>query len=58
MTSFAFWKASALSLEQNASTSPGETIYELMVPIDEPEILSQALNILAEFSTEVGDSRT
>lgn len=38
---------------QNASTSPDETIYELMVPIDKPEILSQALNILAEFSTEI-----
>lgn len=38
---------------QNASTSPDETIYELLVPIDKPEILSQALNILAEFSTEV-----
>ena len=38
---------------QNASTSADETIYELMVPIDKPDILSQALNILAEFSTEV-----
>jgi len=38
---------------QNASTSPDETIYELLVPIDKPEILSQALNILAEFSTEI-----
>lgn len=38
---------------QNASTSPDETIYELLVPIDKPDILSQALNILAEFSTEV-----
>jgi len=41
---------------QNASTSADETIYELMVPIDKPEILSQALNILAEFSTEVRNS--
>ncbi|KAG0557873.1 hypothetical protein KC19_11G163400 [Ceratodon purpureus] len=38
---------------QNASTSADETIYELMVPIDKPDILSQALNILAEFSTEI-----
>lgn len=38
---------------QNAYTSPDETIYELFVPIDTPEILSQALHILAEFCTEV-----
>ncbi|CAM6103151.1 unnamed protein product [Calypogeia fissa] len=38
---------------QNASTSHDETIYELVVPIDKPELLSQALSILAEFSTEV-----
>lgn len=38
---------------QNASTSPDETIYELLVPIDKPELLSQAISILAEFSTEV-----
>lgn len=38
---------------QNASTSPDETIYELLVPIDKPELLSQAISILAEFSTEI-----
>lgn len=38
---------------QNASTSPDETIYELLVPIDKPEILSQAISVLAEFSTEI-----
>ncbi|KAG6556881.1 hypothetical protein Mapa_001461 [Marchantia paleacea] len=38
---------------QNASTSPDETIYELFVPIDKPELLSQAISILAEFSTEI-----
>ena len=38
---------------QNASTSPDETIYEVLVPIDKPELLSQAISILADFSTEV-----
>jgi predicted Zn-dependent peptidase len=38
---------------QNASTSHDETIYELVVPIDKPELLPQAISILAEFSTEV-----
>ncbi|MCO5571807.1 hypothetical protein L7F22_025555 [Adiantum nelumboides] len=38
---------------QNASTSPDETIYELLVPIDKPELLSQAISVLAEFSTEI-----
>ncbi|KAL2635876.1 hypothetical protein R1flu_007355 [Riccia fluitans] len=38
---------------QNASTSPDETIYELFIPIDKPELLSQAVSILAEFSTEI-----
>ncbi|BBN04021.1 zinc protease [Marchantia polymorpha subsp. ruderalis] len=38
---------------QNASTSPDETIYDLFVPIDKPELLSQAISILAEFSTEI-----
>lgn len=38
---------------QNASTSPDETIYELLVPIDKPELLSQAISVLAEFCTEI-----
>lgn len=38
---------------QNASTSTDETIYELLVPVDKPELLSQAISVLAEFSSEV-----
>ncbi|XP_028113701.1 zinc protease PQQL-like [Camellia sinensis] len=38
---------------QNAVTSADETVYELFVPIDKPELLSQAISILAEFSSEV-----
>lgn len=38
---------------QNAVTSADETVYELFVPVDKPELLSQAISILAEFSTEV-----
>ncbi|KAL3535658.1 hypothetical protein ACH5RR_004119 [Cinchona calisaya] len=38
---------------QNAVTSADETVYELFVPIDKPELLSQAISVLAEFSTEV-----
>lgn len=38
---------------QNALTSSDETIYELLVPVDKPNLLSQALSVLAEFSTEV-----
>lgn len=37
----------------NASTSSDETVYELFVPIDKPELLSHAMSVLAEFSTEV-----
>lgn len=37
----------------NAYTSFDETVYELLVPVDKPEILSTALHVLAEFSTEV-----
>ncbi|GLT32236.1 hypothetical protein SLA2020_069160 [Shorea laevis] len=37
----------------NAWTSFEETVYELLVPIDKPELLSQAISILAEFSTEI-----
>ncbi|PKU71070.1 zinc protease PQQL-like [Dendrobium catenatum] len=38
---------------QNASTSSDETIYELLVPVDKPDLLSQAISVLAEFSSEV-----
>ncbi|KAL6577311.1 hypothetical protein OROMI_011587 [Orobanche minor] len=38
---------------QNALTSADETIYELFVPVDKPELLSQSISVLAEFSTEV-----
>lgn len=42
---------------QNAVTSADETVYELFVPVDKPELLSQAISVLAEFSTEVRASR-
>lgn len=42
---------------QNASTSSDETIYELLVPVDKPELLSKAISILAEFSSEVRVSK-
>ncbi|XP_043705638.1 zinc protease PQQL-like isoform X2 [Telopea speciosissima] len=38
---------------QNASTSADETIYELLIPVDKPELLSRAISVLAEFSSEV-----
>ncbi|KAL2251128.1 UNVERIFIED_CONTAM: Zinc protease PQQL-like protein [Sesamum indicum] len=38
---------------QNAVTSADETVYELFVPVDKPELLSQAISVLAEFSSEV-----
>ncbi|KAG0485075.1 hypothetical protein HPP92_009154 [Vanilla planifolia] len=38
---------------QNALTSSDETIYELLVPVDRPDLLSQAISVLAEFSSEV-----
>lgn len=38
---------------QNAVTSADDTVYELFVPVDKPELLSQAILVLAEFSTEV-----
>ncbi|KAL5986243.1 hypothetical protein ACLOJK_014576 [Asimina triloba] len=38
---------------QNAMTSADETIYELFVPVDKPELLSQAISVLAEFSCEI-----
>ncbi|KAF2304050.1 hypothetical protein GH714_026651 [Hevea brasiliensis] len=41
----------------NAVTSADETVYELFVPVDKPELLSQAISVLAEFSTEVRVSK-
>ncbi|KAL9153344.1 hypothetical protein ABFS82_10G042100 [Erythranthe guttata] len=38
---------------QNASTTEDETIYELFVPIDKPELISQSISVLAEFSSEI-----
>ncbi len=38
---------------QNAYTSADETVYELLVPIDKPGLLSKAISVLSEFSTEV-----
>lgn len=38
---------------QNAATSADETVYELFVPVDKPGLLSQAISVLAEFSSEV-----
>ncbi|XP_058068278.1 zinc protease PQQL-like isoform X2 [Magnolia sinica] len=38
---------------QNAMTSADETIYELFVPVDKPELLSEAISVLAEFSCEI-----
>ena len=37
----------------NALTYFDETVYELFVPIDKPELLSEAILVLAEFSSEV-----
>ncbi|XP_021725006.1 zinc protease PQQL-like isoform X1 [Chenopodium quinoa] len=37
----------------NAYTSFDETVYELFVPIDKPGILSEAISILSEFSSEI-----
>ncbi|XP_039071636.1 zinc protease PQQL-like isoform X2 [Hibiscus syriacus] len=42
---------------QNAVTSSDETVYELFVPIDKPELLSQAISVLAEFSSEIRASK-
>lgn len=38
---------------QNAATSADDTVYELFVPVDKPGLLSQAISVLAEFSSEV-----
>ncbi|OMO67364.1 hypothetical protein CCACVL1_20586 [Corchorus capsularis] len=37
----------------NAYTSFDETVYEMLVPIDKPELLSEAILVLAEFSSEI-----
>ncbi|XP_015889207.3 zinc protease PQQL-like isoform X2 [Ziziphus jujuba] len=42
---------------QNAVTSSDDTVYELFVPVDKPELLSQAISVLAEFSTEIRVSK-
>ncbi|KAK5829923.1 zinc protease PQQL-like [Gossypium arboreum] len=42
---------------QNAVTSADDTVYELFVPIDRPELLSQAISVLAEFSSEIRVSK-
>ncbi|KAL8122121.1 hypothetical protein AgCh_018750 [Apium graveolens] len=34
-------------------TSSDETVYELFVPVDKPEVLPQTISILAEFSSEI-----
>ncbi|GJS91880.1 zinc protease PQQL-like protein [Tanacetum coccineum] len=36
---------------QNAVTSADETVYELFVPVEKPEFLSQAISVLAEFTS-------
>jgi len=38
---------------QNAYTSMDETVYELLVPIDDPEVLKNALAVMSEFATKV-----
>lgn len=38
---------------QNAYTSADETVFELFVPVDRPELLSESLSVLAEFSSSV-----
>ncbi|QCD79226.1 zinc protease [Vigna unguiculata] len=37
---------------QNAVTFADDTVYELLVPVDKPELLSQAISVFAEFSSE------
>ena len=38
---------------QNAYTSMDETVYELLVPIDKPDVLARALAVMSEFATKV-----
>ncbi|KAM7276427.1 hypothetical protein ACFE04_018293 [Oxalis oulophora] len=42
---------------QNAWTSADATVYELLVPVDKPELLSEATSVLAEFCTEIRASK-
>ncbi|KAL1364192.1 hypothetical protein HN51_012358 [Arachis hypogaea] len=42
---------------QNAATSADDTVYEMFVPVDKPELLSQAISVLAEFSSEIRVSK-
>ncbi|KAE9607599.1 putative processing peptidase [Lupinus albus] len=42
---------------QNAVTSADDTVYELFVPVDKPELLSKAISVLAEFSSEIRVSK-
>jgi predicted Zn-dependent peptidase len=30
-----------------------ETVYELLIPIDKPEVMTQALKVMSEFATKV-----
>ncbi|CAI7742714.1 unnamed protein product [Closterium sp. NIES-53] len=38
---------------QNAYTSADETVFELQLPVDKPELLPHAISILADFASEV-----
>ncbi|XP_030953176.1 zinc protease PQQL-like isoform X1 [Quercus lobata] len=42
---------------QNAVTCADDTVYEMFVPVDKPDLLSQAISVLAEFSSEVRVSK-
>ncbi|XP_061994559.1 zinc protease PQQL-like isoform X2 [Rosa rugosa] len=42
---------------QNAVTSADDTVYELFVPVDKLELLSEAISVLAEFSSEIRVSK-
>ncbi|XVF49052.1 hypothetical protein PTKIN_Ptkin03bG0237900 [Pterospermum kingtungense] len=39
--------------KNNAYTSFDDTVYDLLVPLDKPELLSKAISVLAEFSSEI-----
>ncbi|CAI5476047.1 unnamed protein product, partial [Closterium sp. Yama58-4] len=38
---------------QNAYTSADETVFELQLPVDKPELLPHAVSILADFASEI-----
>ena len=38
---------------QNAMTSMDETIYEVSVPTDQPQFLTQTFAVLAQFATKI-----